>query len=376
MAARERLNKDITQKEVEKAINQLKNDRAAGINRIIGEIMKEGGEILTQAVGKMCCEAWRLEQVPRDWMQGVIFPLYKEGDNRDPLNYRGITLLSIVGKVYNRVLTERLVRFAERQGGIVEEQGGFRPERGTDDQLFVLTEILRSRGSRRTTYTAFIDVKKAYDTVWRNGLWKRLWDEGIRGKMWRVVKGMYGVVQSAVLVGDEQTEWFDLSTGVRQGCVMSPILFSLFINGLAREINEKGKGVDIGGRRVRLLMYADDIVLLAESARDLQNMLEVVTAYSKRWRFRLNPKKGKSEVMIFGRKPRNKDRKWWLAGEEIGETCMYKYLGIELRSGLSFKHYKDKIVTEARKRMMQVWAMGMRVHVGSRGLCESMASIS
>ena len=98
-------------------------------------------------------------------MDGVIFPLYKEGDNRDPLNYRGITLLSIVGKVDNRVLTDRLVRFAERQGGIVEEQGGFRPERGTEDQLFILTEILRGRGSHRTTYTAFIDVKKAYDTV-------------------------------------------------------------------------------------------------------------------------------------------------------------------------------------------------------------------
>ena len=70
---------------------------------------------------------------------------------------------------------------------------------------------------------------------------------------------------------------------------------------------------------MRLLMYADDIVLMAESAKDLQNMLDVVTAYSKRWRFRLNPKKGKSEVMIFGRKPRNKNRKWWLAGEEIGD---------------------------------------------------------
>ena len=129
------------------------------------------------------------------------------------MNYRGITLLSIVGKVYTRVLTDRLVRFAERQGGIVEEQGGFRPERGTEDQLFILTEILRGRGSRRTTYTAFIDVKKAYDTVWRNGLWKRIWDEGVRGKMWRVVKRMYSVVPRAVLVGDEQTEWFDLSTG-------------------------------------------------------------------------------------------------------------------------------------------------------------------
>ena len=93
---------------------------------------------------------------------------------------------------------------------------------------------------------------------------------------------------------------------------MSPILFSLFINGLARKINEVGKGVEAGGRQVRLLMYADDIVLLAESAEDLQRMLDV----------RLNPKKGKSEVMLFGRKPRNKNRKWKLAGEEIGETSV------------------------------------------------------
>ena len=75
---------------------------------------------------------------------------------------------------------------------------------------------------------------------------------------------LYSVVQSAVLVGEDQTEWFDLSTGVRQGCVMSPILFSLFINGLAKKINEVGKGVEVGGRQVRLLMYADDIVLWSQ----------------------------------------------------------------------------------------------------------------
>ena len=82
-----------------------------------------------------------------------------------------------MGKVYTRVLSDRLVQFAEREdGGIVEEQGGFRPGRGTEDQLFVLTEILRGRGSHVTTYAAFIDVKKAYDTVWRKGLWKRMWE--------------------------------------------------------------------------------------------------------------------------------------------------------------------------------------------------------
>jgi hypothetical protein len=73
------------------------------------------------------------------------------------------------------------------------------------------------------------------------GIMERLWDEGVRGKMWRVVKSMYSTVQSAVLIGDEKTEWFELYTGVRQGCVMSPILFSLFVNGLAREIKAVGK---------------------------------------------------------------------------------------------------------------------------------------
>ena len=111
-----------------------------------------------------------------------------------------------------------------------------------------------------------------------------------------------------------------------------------------------------------MLMYADDIVLTSDRRRDLQNMLNVVTSYSKKWRFRLNPKKGKSEVMIFGRKPRKTKevRKWWLAGEEIQETGSYKYLGIELVSGLDFKKLKERYVAEARKRMMLVWAMGMR----------------
>ena len=360
--SRNKLNREITQEEVSKAIDLLQNHKAAGQDGVIGEILKAGGETIRKAVWRMCCVAWKTERVPLDWMQGLVVPLYKDGDDRDPMNYRGITLLSIVGKVYNRVLGNRLMSFAERERlGIVEEQGGFRPERGTEDQIFILTEVLRARADH-TTYTAFIDVKKAYDTVWRNGLWKRLWDEGVRGRMWRVIKDMYRLVQSSVLVGDEQTKVFDLHMGVRQGCVMSPVLFSFFINGLAREIKEKTQGVRVGDTLVRLLLYADDIVLLAESRRDLQDMLDIVTSYSKKWRFRVNPKKGKSEVMLFGRKPRNTshERKWQLAGAEIQETTSYKYLGVDLVSGLNFKKLKARIVASARKRMMLVWAMGMR----------------
>jgi hypothetical protein len=356
---RSKLGGEISQVEVNKAIHKLKNGKAAGQDAIIAEVVKRAGDPMRHAVWKMCSTAWSTEKVPHEWMQGLIFPLYKDGDDRDLLNYRGITLLSIVAKVYCSVLANRLMIFAEREGaGIVEEQGGFRPRRGTDDQLFALTETLRLR-TGKVTYAAFIDVKKAYDTVWRVGLWKRLWEEGVRGKMWRVVKGMYQTVESAVLVGEESTEWFELQAGVRQGCVMSPVLFSLFINGLARELKKRGQGVDIGGRRVQMLLYADDIALLAETPDDLQRMLDVVSEYSRKWRFRVNPKKGKSEVMVFGRKNRVA-QKWMLAGKQIGETNVYKYLGVELCKGLSFKLFKERKIKEARQKMMRVWAMGMR----------------
>ena len=338
-AHRKELHENITQEEVGKAIDQLQNYRAPGQDGVIGEILKTGGDKIREVVWMLCCIAWRAESIPTEWRQGIVVPLHKDGDERDPMNYRGITLLSIVGKVFTRVLNNRLTKFAERKTfGIVEEQGGFRPERGTEDQIFILTEVLKAR-SGRTTYTAFIDVKKAYDTVWRDGLWIRLWEEGVRGKMWRMIREMYRTVQSSVLVDGEQTEMFELNTGVRHGCVMSPVLFSFFINGLAKEINKRTKGICVGDRKVRLLMYADDIVLMSETKRDLQNMLDVVTTYSKKWRFRLNPKKGKSEVMIFGRKPRKtgEDRIWKLAGEEVQETESYKYLGVELVSRLGFK---------------------------------------
>src|SRR3954466_7718503 len=109
-------------------------------------------------------------------------------------------------------------------------------------------------------------------------------------------------------------------------------------------------------------MYAADIVLMSGRKRELQKMLDIVTSKSRKWRFRVNPKKGKSEVMIFGRKPRKtkEGRKWKLAGEEIQETECYKYLGVELVGRLDYKKLKERYVAEARKRMMMVWAMGMR----------------
>ena len=116
---------------------------------------------------------------------------------------------------------------------------------------------------------------------------------------------------------------------------------------------------------MRLLMYADDIVLLAESAQDLQNMLDVVTAYSRRWRFRLNPKKGKSEVMIFGRKPRNKTREWWLLGKR---SARQRCTSIEKWTEFQILQRKDSDRSE-ETHDVGVGNGNERGNVRSRGLC-------
>ena len=123
--------------------------------------------------------------------------------------------------------------------------------------------------------------------------------KGINGKMWRVVRNLDNEVGSCVRLGEEKTKWFEVEVGLRQGCILSPVLFSIFIDGLAEEVKKVG-GVKYGEMVVSLLLFADDFVLIAEDQRMLQRMLDVVYQYSKKYRFRFN--KDKSNVMVFGRR--------------------------------------------------------------------------
>ena len=131
-------------------------------------------------------------------------------------------------------------------------------------------------------------------------MWQRVAEEGVKGKMWRVLRSIYETVESCVKIKGDFTEWFATETGVRQGCVLSPLLYAIFINGLVREINALNLGIDINekGQKLSTLLYADDIVLITDSRPKLQQMLDSVANYAKKWRFELNPKK--SEVVVLG----------------------------------------------------------------------------
>jgi hypothetical protein len=142
--------------------------------------------------------------------------------------------------------------------------------------------------------------------------------------------------------------------GVRQGCVLSPLLFLIFINTLALEINKHKLGIQVQHRNISLLLFADDIVLLAESADKLQQMLNQVFYFCSKWRSEVNAKK--TEVMIFGPKPKKKYE--WRFGEvKLNVTDKYKYLGLDFCSNLSWKKTKERFFAKARAKASAAFSM-------------------
>jgi len=197
--------------------------KAHGEDDILVEWLKCWGEYLCRALWIVMSQVWIEEACPEEWGKGVVCLLYKDGDPRVPTNYRGITLLSVVSKVFAAVLNERLMVFLDQEGRLVEEQAGFRKGRSCLDHIFVLKEVLRDRRSRqRKTFSCFIDIKRAYDSEFRDGLWMALKEKKVEGKMWRVLQAYYRDVQSCVRTGGQKSNWFEIGMGLRQGCVLSP----------------------------------------------------------------------------------------------------------------------------------------------------------
>ena len=370
------MGEEITLAEVQRAVKRLQKGKAVGVDGLMNEVFKYGGEVMLDSLCKLFNFVFRSEKFPLSWARGLIVPLFKGGSEEakyDPGKYRNITLLSVLGKTYTSILNERLSNWVEQNNVLVEEQAGFRKGRSTIDQLLILTELIRHRRPKKT-YCAFLDIQKAYDRVWRQGLWYVLHKYGIRGRLWRVLKNLYAKVESCVMLGNEWTEFFEILVGLRQGCLLSPMLFDIFINGLAEELIKLGLGVQCGGKRICLLMFADDIVIIADTKKDLEAMLNATFDYSLRWRFKFNI--DKCAVVIFDNKATVLSWNYGVCEEKcscgrhyrfgtqwIKEVQNYKYLGIELDKKLSFKDFKARMLDKARRNMLRIWYLGIRVDI-------------
>ena len=259
-------NQHISIFEVKKAIDATKRGKASGIDNIPVEVLKNDTAVsFLHVLFNVCFDNGI---VPADWGKCIINPIPKSSttDRRDPLSYRGICLAPAMYKLYCSVLNSRLTSWSDENHKLEDEQNGFRKGKSTTDHISSLMNIIDTRKKlKKSTFCAFIDFKKAYDTINRSILWKRLSDIGISGKMFQAIKSLYACVKSCVRLNSYKTDWFDVNCGLRQGCVLSPLLFDLFINNLAIFLKSLDLGVKIGDENVCVMLYADDIVLLAES---------------------------------------------------------------------------------------------------------------
>ena len=148
-------------------------------------------------------------KAPEDWQKAVIVAIHKKGSKKLCKNYRGISLLSIPGKIFAKILDARIRQVTE--GQVMEEQAGFRVGRGCRDQIFVMRQLAEKTIEKDgKMYAAFIDLEKAYDKVWREDMWRTLATYGVSGRLLRAVKALYENSKARVRVEDELTECFEV----------------------------------------------------------------------------------------------------------------------------------------------------------------------
>ena len=299
------LNQPPTFREVLSAVRSLKNNKSPGVDNIPAELLKQGGYLCTRALHQYITKVWADENIPQQWRDANIVTIYKnKGDKTICGNHRGISLLAVAGKVLAKVMLQRLISNIS-ETILPESQCGFRKNRSTVDMVFTARQLQeKCREQHQDLFMAFIDLSKAFDTVQRDLLWSTLLRFGCPNKFVNILRQFHDGMNARVTIGGQESASFPVCTGVRQGCVLAPVLFNIFLLCVSQLLNkeiEESSGVPVDYRldgnlfnirrlqattklhRVRILelQYADDCALVAHTPQDLQAVLDAaVKAYS------------------------------------------------------------------------------------------------
>ena len=195
--------------------------KAVGIDDIPTEVLKN--DVAVNLLFQIISGCFNLGKVPVQWNSGIINTIFKQGsdDDRQPLNYRGITVISVPCKIYCNILNHRLSSWLENNNILCDEQNGFRRGRSCEEHIHLLYTVLNDRKiSKKSSYVCFVDTRKAFDTVEHNLLWYKLQRIGVRGKFLTAIQSLYNEVKCTVCVNNDLTPWFNVEAGVKQGCIL------------------------------------------------------------------------------------------------------------------------------------------------------------
>ena len=344
----------VMKEEVEEAIRSLPPGKSPGADNVPAELLKHGGSALTSVITTICQKIWETKQWPTDWTQSLIIPLPKKGNLRQCKNHRTISLISHSSKIMLRIILNRLKKEAEEH--LAEEQAGFRAGRSTVEQIFNCRILMEKHlQHQRDLFHNFIDFKKAFDRVWHDGLWQVLRNFGIEEGLIQIMESLYKNSSSAVLLNNQIGKYFKTTVGVRQGCLLSPTLFNLFLENIMREtLHDFQSTISIGGRVISNLRFADDIDLMAGSNPELQDLTNRLTDRAGAYGMEVSTEK--SKVLV--NSTTGSTAHILMSGEQLEEVDAFKYLGATLtKDGRSTSEIKTRLAmaTAAMAKLNRFW---------------------
>src|SRR5688572_21885651 len=343
----EALNENFSFKELKDAIRSSKINTSPGDDKIPYEFIKHLHKNALKILLVLYNQIWTENQLPDDWHHAIILPILKPNKNAtSPESYRPISLTSTICKIMEKLITNRLQWFLEKNQILSKNQSGFRKNKSTIDQILKLQDsILKKLKNKDSVLAVFIDFERAYDMLHIPTLLKKLQIMGINGNIYNWLRNFLSNRTFQVKVGASLSEKFILENGTPQGSIISPVLFLIMINDIP-------SGLDNG---VEMTLFADDSSIYAghriikQLEIKIQNSLNAIDKWCHENGFKLSSSK---TVGILFTKKRNVPKIRIKIGTElikIDKTA--KFLGIIFDNKLSWKPHIEYIINKCKKRM-------------------------
>ena len=244
-------------------------------------MIKDGGDVLHKCL-LVIFNLMLANHFPKQLSVGLITAVYKSGDKGDMSNYRGITVGSVIAKLFAIILDPRLAVWAEDEGTKAKGQAGFRKDFRTTDNIFVIESLIdKQKQTHGKLYCCFVDVMTALDMVLRGLLWQVLETVGTRGPILDCIKSLYSHDSAAVRNQEGLSDIFDCLMGVKQGCPLSATLFELFVDSLEQHLMDTlgHDAPSLSGVLIPLLLYADDLTIVSTTSEGLQRQLNALQLF-------------------------------------------------------------------------------------------------
>jgi hypothetical protein len=349
------INKPFTHTELHTLLRTLPNKKAPGYDGmpfdIIKSIRNQYGDTLLNIYNYI----WKHEITPPQWDTAVIHMLYKKHDPLIPDNYRAIVLINTLKKIYEGLITNRLIHYVQSTDCLHHNQFGFLPNRNTNEAIFFLTETIRMNFAKhnRPTHVAFIDFKTAFPNTCRPALWAKLHQLGVQGKIWRNLQTIYHTTKGRVLHPlIKETDTYNINIGLLEGSRLSPLLYAFLADDLLKRLQSKFPHLQLESTTARAwhaaIMYADDLALVATSQEQLQALLNETQLWAEEHFAVINTDKSHTMVFMEDKVHRSarqtKTHHHYISHESnipapishLKEVDTFKYLGITLDCRLSF----------------------------------------